>query len=174
MAESPLSPIRLSRRILIIIVWAGPTVDAWSAGKSHANIHAYTQCPCHQLEMSLRQEPSNETAYHIYILGLESRPLVRGGALNACHHHPWGECKWGSMNMSYFKWFPLQVVPPDCPQQKKWSPRTVWSRKVGLPRPFVAAALSPPYFLPMVARLCNIRIQKLSIWVHISWFTLVS
>ena len=46
--------------------------------------------------------------------------------------------------LSYFNWSPLKVVPPDCPQQKKWSPRTVYGSISGPPRLFVVAVSGPP------------------------------
>ena len=38
----------------------------------------------------------------------------------------------------------LQLVPPDCPQQNKWSPWTVYGSTSGPPRLFVVAVSGPP------------------------------
>ena len=40
----------------------------------------------------------------------------------------------------------LQLVPPDCPQQNKWSPWTVYGSTSGPPRLFVVAVSCPPCY----------------------------
>ena len=46
--------------------------------------------------------------------------------------------------LSYFNWSPLKAVPPECPQQNKWSPQTVYGNTSGPPRLFVVAVSGPP------------------------------
>ena len=89
-----------------------------------------------------------------------------------------------NFGLSYFNWSPLKVVPPDCPWQNMWSPRTVsgsyiWSPLLHIVPPrcttdcaIIKSTLVPiiiillceqsdnPYSLLLLGSVCTLRVNR--------------